>query len=65
MESIFANEPTTADKDKDAVIERFARHVSSGKVAFFRQAGIDFVLGRRQGAYLWDLSGEKKSATIT
>lgn len=45
---------------KEAVMDRFARHVSSGKVEFFRQAGIDFVLGRRQGPYLWDLAGDKK-----
>jgi acetylornithine/succinyldiaminopimelate/putrescine aminotransferase len=38
----------------------FARHVSSGKVAFFQSAGIDFVLGLREGPYLWDLAGEKR-----
>jgi len=41
-------------------MERFARHVSSGKARFFQSAGIDFVLGRREGAYLWDLAGEKR-----
>lgn len=38
----------------------FARHVSSGKVRFFEAAGIDFVLGRREGPYLWDIAGEKR-----
>jgi len=38
----------------------FANHVSSGKVNFFKTAGIDFVLGKREGPYLWDLEGEKK-----
>lgn len=46
--------------DKQAARAAFARHVSSGKVAFFDTAGIDFVMGRRAGAYIWDLSGEKR-----
>jgi putrescine aminotransferase len=46
--------------DKEAAIDLFARHVSSGKADFFKAAGIDFVLGRREGAYLWDINGEKR-----
>lgn len=38
----------------------FANHVSSGKAHFFKTAGIDFVLGKREGPYLWDLAGEKR-----
>ena len=30
----------------------FGRHVSSGKVRFFQAAGIDFVMGRREGPYI-------------
>jgi len=45
---------------KSKTIDLFARHVSSGKVAFFRSAGIYFALGRREGPYLWDLAGEKR-----
>ncbi len=44
---------------KDAVFERFARHVSSGKAKFFRDVGIDFVFGRREGIYVWDLEGNR------
>jgi putrescine aminotransferase len=44
---------------KGAIIERFARHVSSGKAAFFAGAGIDFVFGRREGVYVWDLDGRR------
>ncbi len=47
-------------EEKARVIELFAQHVSSGKVAFFESAGIDFVLGKREGPYLWDLAGEKR-----
>ncbi|HID51052.1 MAG TPA: aspartate aminotransferase family protein [Anaerolineae bacterium] len=45
---------------KQTYIDQFARHVSSGKVKFFEMAGIDFVLGRREGPYLWDYAGEKR-----
>ena len=45
---------------KQKAIEDFESHVSSGKVAVFRKYGIDLVAGRREGAYLWDLDGEKR-----
>ncbi|GAB4400140.1 MAG: aspartate aminotransferase family protein [Anaerolineales bacterium] len=47
-------------RSKAQVLDLFARHVSSGKVRFFQEAGIDFVLGKREGPYLWDLAGEKR-----
>lgn len=43
----------------EKVFERFARHVSSGKAAFFGQAGIDFVFARREGVYVWGLDGTR------
>jgi putrescine aminotransferase len=49
-----------AQDTKDAIIERFARHVSSGKAGFFSSVGLDFVFGRREGAYVWDISGEQR-----
>lgn len=42
---------------KAAIIDLFAHHVSSGKATFFRQAGIEFVMGRREGPYIWDIDG--------
>ncbi len=45
---------------KEQAIDLFARHVSSGKVKFFKSVGIDFVLGGREGPYLWDVTGEKR-----
>ena len=41
------------------IIERFARHVSSGKAAYFAQAGIDFIGGERESIYLDDLDGKR------
>lgn len=45
--------------DKETIIARFARHVSSGKVDFFTQVGFDLVIGRREGVYIWDLDGRR------
>ena len=44
----------------DQVFFSFSQFVSSGKVQFFKQSGIDFVLGKREGAFLFDLRGEKR-----
>jgi putrescine aminotransferase len=46
--------------DKDRVFDRFAHHVSSGKAAFFKSVGIDFVCGRRQGPFMWDAGTGKR-----
>jgi acetylornithine/succinyldiaminopimelate/putrescine aminotransferase len=46
--------------DKKRAMALFGRHVSTGKLAFFHQAGIEFVLGARDGPYLWDIEGEKR-----
>ncbi len=53
MMSVIAQQP------KDTIIEKYAQHVSSGKVEFFKQAGIDFVTGKRAGIYIWDLEGKQ------
>lgn len=45
---------------KEETVANFRDHVSSGKVAFFAQYGMDFVPGRRQGVYLWDVTGQKQ-----
>ncbi len=46
--------------DREAILRQFEAHVSSGKVAFFQRYGMDFVMGRREGIYLWDLAGKKR-----
>ncbi len=45
---------------KTTTLESFRRHVSSAKVDFFERYGMDFVMGRREGPWLWDLDGEKR-----
>jgi acetylornithine/succinyldiaminopimelate/putrescine aminotransferase len=44
---------------KETITNQFSQHVSSGKVEFYKQAGIDFVMGRREGIYIWDLEGKR------
>lgn len=44
---------------KPEITRQFAAHVSSGKVEFFTQAGIDFIIGKREGIYIWDLAGTR------
>lgn len=45
---------------REAIVDRFDRHVSSGKAAFFRQVGIDFCFGRREGVWVWDVDGRRR-----
>ena len=52
-----AQKPSARKKD---MINLFRDHVSSGKAAFFRKYGMDFVMGRREGPYLWDMDGCKR-----
>lgn len=44
---------------KAQIIEQFARHVSSGKVDFFQQFGVDLIFGKREGVYVWDIDGRR------
>lgn len=44
----------------DEIKQQFGRYVSSAKVAFFETVGVDFIPGRREGAFIWDVSGEKR-----
>jgi acetylornithine/succinyldiaminopimelate/putrescine aminotransferase len=42
---------------KGTITKQFAEHVSSGKVEFFSQSGIDFIIGKREGIFIWDIDG--------
>ena len=46
--------------EKREIINTFRDHVSSSKAAFFQKYGMDFVMGRREGSYLYDFDGEKR-----
>jgi putrescine aminotransferase len=45
---------------KKDIISRFGKYVSSGKADFFKSVDIDFIFGRREGPYVWDVTSEKR-----
>ena len=46
--------------EKKQIIKDFAAHVSSGKAKTFKDYGMEFIIGKREGAYIWDITGNKK-----
>jgi len=44
---------------EERVVREFADHVSPGRVEVYRLLGFDRVPGRREGVYLYDLSGKR------
>ncbi len=49
-----------ASQKKEQAYKAFASHVSSGKARFYRSIGMDFIMGRRKGPFLWDMDNEKQ-----
>lgn len=45
---------------KENIISRFRKHVSSGKADFFEMFEMDFIFGKREGAYVWDAVTSKR-----
>ncbi len=60
LDSDLKNDLGRNEINKKWVFDKFGQHVSSGKVAFFKEASIEFVLGKREGCYLWDYSSGKQ-----
>ncbi len=46
--------------DKQSTIDNYEAHVSAGKVSFYRKYGMNFVMGRREGAWLYDIDEQKR-----
>ena len=44
---------------KEALLELAERYVCPDRVRFLRSAGIDLLIGRREGYRLWDLDGRE------
>jgi putrescine aminotransferase len=47
-------------QSKQQILEDYANYVNPGRVAVFKQVGLDFVPGRREGVWLWDVDGSSK-----
>jgi acetylornithine/succinyldiaminopimelate/putrescine aminotransferase len=50
----------TPGLDKNTIFDKYARHVSSQKAKFFLDVQIDFVFGRREGPFVWDIDGNHR-----
>jgi len=47
-------------RSKEQSIAWYRDHVSSGKAAFFARYDMEFIPGRREGVYLWDLHSGRR-----
>lgn len=47
-------------KPKQQILEDYSRYVNPGRVSVLKQMGLDFVPGRREGVWLWDIDGRRK-----
>ena len=47
-------------QSKAQIIEDYARYVNPGRVSVFKKVGLDFVPGRREGVWEWDVDGSRK-----
>jgi putrescine aminotransferase len=47
-------------QSKAQIIEDYAHYVNPGRVSVFKQMGLDFVPGRREGVWLWDVDESRR-----
>jgi acetylornithine/succinyldiaminopimelate/putrescine aminotransferase len=45
---------------KEEITKMFHDHVSSSKANFFKEIDMEFIFGKREGIYIWDVDGEKR-----
>lgn len=45
---------------KEQIVEDYARYLNPGRVAVFRAMGLEFVPGKREGAWIWDVDGSSR-----
>jgi putrescine aminotransferase len=45
---------------KSDILDDYARYVNPGRVDVFRRTGLDFVPGKREGVWLWDVDGSRR-----
>lgn len=56
--NLVVDPPAYSEEKRQAIEDNL--HVNPGRVGFFLGAGIDFVMGRREGPYLHDIDGAIK-----
>jgi putrescine aminotransferase len=47
-------------QSKSDILDDYAGYVNPGRVDVFRRTGLDFVPGKREGVWLWDVDGSRR-----
>ncbi len=45
---------------KKDILDDYARYLNPGRVTVFKKLGLDFVPGKREGVWIWDVGGKTK-----
>ena len=53
------------EEEKRKALAEYARYVNPQKVRVLKNAGLDIIEGRREGAYVWDMDGTRYIDCIT
>ena len=53
------------EEEKRQALAAYARYVNPQKVRVLKNAGLDIIEGRREGAYVWDMNGTRYIDCIT
>jgi len=56
---------SSQEEVKERILADFARYVNPQKMRVLRNAGLDIIEQRREGAYVWDMTGKKYIDCIT
>ncbi len=49
----------SSSENRERVLKEFAKHINPSRVRILKSAGLDLIEDRREGAYVWDISGKK------
>jgi acetylornithine/succinyldiaminopimelate/putrescine aminotransferase len=60
---MMANEKL--EEEKRQALAAYARYVNPQKVRVLKNAGLDIIEGRREGAFVWDMNGKRYIDCIT
>ncbi|MBI2712330.1 MAG: aspartate aminotransferase family protein [Bdellovibrio sp.] len=65
MKKNRAGGKSTHHLDHDQILKLFGQHINPSKVRILKSAGLDLVEGKREGPYVWDVSGNRFIDCIT
>ena len=47
-------------QSKRAILDDYSRYVNPGRVSVFKKLGLEFIPGRREGVWMWDVDESHK-----